>query len=261
MNTYIKKIIVSILVSSFLPAFAFAQISVTTGVNVNANATLTTRLANISTRSNTAIIARTEALNNLSARIAALKNVSDTVKTNITNQLQTNIIGLATLKGKIDADTDLTTAQNDEKSILGSFRIYALVIPQGYIAAAVDRVMTISQMMTAVGVKIQARITADQAAGKNVTALQASLTDYNTKIADAQVQATAAQNGIAGLVPDGGDKTKLEANTTALKAARGDIKTASADLKAARKDAGDIIKGLRALGGSVNATSTTSVQQ
>jgi predicted secreted protein len=236
-----------------------ASASTTIGVKAQANAAA--RLAKIIATSDTAISARITDLNKLNSRIQALKNVSSTEKTSISNEVQTNISGLTSLKAKIDADTDVTTAQTDSKSIYGSFRIYALVIPQGYIAASADRVDTIVDMMTAISAKLQARITADQTAGKNVTALQASLTDLNAKIADAKTQASTAQSGIASLTPDQGNKTQLDANIAALKASRANIKTATHDLTAARQDAKSIIQGLKALNvkTSANASASTTV--
>ena len=246
--------------AGFSPLTLNAQ---TAGVNVSTNATVkatlaATRLAKVISQSDSAISARITALNNLSARVSGLKNVSDTEKTTISNEIQNNISGLTTLKAKIDADTDITVAQTDAKSILGAYRIYALVIPQGYIAASGDRINTIVGMMTTISTKLQARITADSTAGKNVTSLQASLTDLNAKLADATTQAADAQSGVASLVPDQGDKTQMQANTAALKAARANIKTATGDLQAARKDAQDILKGLKSLNVKVSGSASTS---
>lgn len=208
----------------------------------------TNRLQALITRSDNAITARINDLNKLASRVGELKRVSDTEKATITSTIQTNISGLTALKAKIDADTDLATAQSDAKQITGSFRIYVLVVPQGWIAAAADRINTIVGMLTTIGTKLQTKISAAQSAGKDVTTEGAALTDFNAKLADATSQAAAAQSGIANLVPDQGDKTKLAANTTALKAARADIKTATEDLQAARTDAKNILEGLKALG-------------
>jgi hypothetical protein len=227
-----------------LPAYAqtvsTAVTSTTTVGTHQANAAA--RLQAIITRSDAAINARIAALNALSTRVSALKNVSATEKANISTEVQTNISGLTTLKAKIDADTDVTTAQTDAKQITGYFRIYALVIPQGWIASSADRVNTIVGMLTAIGTKLQTRITAAQTAGKDVTAANTALTDFNAKLTDATTQSVAANAGIAGLVPDQGDQTKLAANTAALKAARADIKTATQDLLAARADAKVIVQ-------------------
>lgn len=244
-----KKIIISI-ISIILGAvlsttLAVVPVSAETGTTSTAGAEA--RLPKIIARSDAAIVARIADLNKLNTRIAGLKNVSDAAKTNIANEVQTNNEGLTSLKAKINADTDAGTALIDEKSIYGSYRIYALVIPQGFILAAADRVGTIADMMTTTGTKLEARINVGKTAGKDVTALETALADFSAKISDARAQAATVESGVASLVPDQGDKTKLQANTAALKAARANIKTATQDLQAARKDAGTIIAGLKAL--------------
>ncbi len=245
-----------------LPAHA-EELGLKDSTKVNARVDLKTedRLPKIISRSNVAIDARVDALNKLNARIQQMKNVSVTFKSNISSQIQTNILGLTTLKTKIDADTDVTIALTDEKSILGSFRIYALVIPQGYILASADRVDTVVSLMSDLGAKLQLRITAGQTAGKDVSKLQASLNDFNSKTADAKVQSNTAVTTIASLSPDQGDKIKQDANTTALKAARSNIKTATQDLRAAHEEVKTIIKGLKDLNLSVDASSSARVSQ
>jgi len=238
-----KKITTSVLAAA-IGATLLACIAVTPA---SAQTTAAARLSKIIARSDTAITARLTALNNLNTRVAAMKNVSADEKTSLATAVQTNIAGLTSLKAKIDADTNVTTAAADAKTITGSFRIYALIIPQGYIAAAADRVDTITAMMTSISSKLQARITTDQAAGKNVTAMQASLADLNAKVADANTQAATAQAGVDTLVPDQGNAPLLASNTAALKASRADIKTSTTDLTAARADAQSILSGLKAL--------------
>jgi hypothetical protein len=201
--------------------------------------------ARIIARSDTAITARITALNALATRVANAKNVDATTKANISSSIQTNISGLTTLKAKIDGETDATTLKADEKLITGSFRIYALIIPQGWIVASADRVTTVAGLLTTISGKIETRITTAQTAGHDVTALRTALADLNAKVTDAKNQSAAAVAGISGLTPDQGNQTLMQSNTAALKAARADIKTASQDFKAAREDAKTIIAALK----------------
>ena len=131
----------------------------------------------------------------------------------------------------------------------------------GLIAAAADKVVTITSMMNTMGIKLQARIQAASQAGANVTAVTTALNDLGAKIGDAQTQAQNAVSTSAALQPDNGDKTVMASNTTALKASRTDIQTATKDLVAARKDIATIIAGIGKLpAASVTASSTTQVQ-
>ena len=216
--------------------------------------------ANQKTRAEKEISNRITDLNKLIARIQAMKHVSDANKTTLVASVQTQITILTTLKTKIDADTDVTILKTDVQSITKSIRIYMLVMPQIFIAAASDRLLDVSADMTTVGTLLSARITEAKTAGKNTSDLDAALADYTAKIADANVQAQAAISATVSLTPDNGDKTKAEANTAALKAARAQLEAGTKDLKTARKDAETIVKGLKAFGIKVQTTATSTAR-
>jgi len=229
-------------------------------VKANIEAKRSANLEKIVARGNTAIDARIDDLNKLNARVQELTKVSATEKAAIASEVESNIAGLNSLKSKIDADADVKTAASDEKTITGTFRIYALVVPRGHLYSAIDRIKTIGDLMMSLSTKIQARITAEQSAGQDVTALQASLVDFNAKIAAANAKAQTANTAIASLSPDKGDQVKLKSNTVALKSARTDVKSATENLKAARQDLKSILETLKSWKVNTSATSTTSVE-
>ena len=241
-----------------------ASTDVTT--SVKADVRVDARLSKIMKQSDSDITARINDLNKLSTRIQAMANVSETEKSVISTSVQSNIDGLNSLKAKIDADTDVSTATTDEKSIFSSYRIYSLVVPQSYIIASADRIITVTGIMINLGKKIQVRIGAAQAAGADVTTLNKTLVDFGAKIADAQTQASTANSTVVSLTPDSGDKSKMQTNTSALKSARANIKTASGDLQTARADIKTLIQGLKVLDAKMkvkvsagaSATTTTS---
>jgi hypothetical protein len=230
---------VSVLTLGF--ALTASAASLQAGVTLKAS----TALPGIITRSDTAITKRTDALNSLSARVNLMANVSDSEKSAIATQVQAQISNLTTLKTKIDADTDAVTARADEKTITGNYRIYALIIPQGYIVASSDRVSTLVSLMTALQAKLQVRVTTLSTSGKDTTTLQAALADITAKTNDATTQAQAAQTKVSLLAPDEGNVSVAASNKTALLAARADIKVATTDLQAARKDISTITSGLK----------------
>lgn len=221
-------------------------------------ATQQARIATVISRSDTEITQRITDLNNLNTRIQAMVNVSAGEKATLQNEIQTNISGLTSLKASIDAGTDLTTVRNQEKTIFTSFRIYMLVIPQGYILAGADRVNTIDGMMTTLASKLQARISQAQSQGYTVTSLQSALSDFNAKVSDAAAQGQSANSGVMSLVPDQGNQGTITSNHTALVAARGNLKTATQDLQAARADAKTIVQGLKGMKGAATTSATTA---
>jgi hypothetical protein len=234
--------------------------NVSASVHTNANTNISLRLSDIITKANTDIAKRVEALNALNTRVQGMKNESSDEKASISSQVQTNITGLTTLKAKIDADTDASLAKDDIKGIFSNFRIYALVIPQGWIAASADRVATISGLMTSLSAKIQARIAADQSVGKSVTSLTAVLAEMNAKVLDASSQSVSANASVTALVPDQGNASIAATNKSTLVAAHAKIKIATDDLKAARKDVATLLAGLKSLGSvSVSASSSANI--
>ena len=246
------------------PAFASAQtaaVTATAGITAGGTSvTLTAGEKTAITRGDTEITRRITALTDLNTRIQAMQKVTDAFKAGISASITNEINTLTSLKAKIDADTDLATLKTDIQSITASYRVFALVLPQGRIAAAADREVTLVSMLSTLGAKLQARIQAAQQGGTDVTAMTAALTDMAAKLQDAQTQAEASVTASASLAPDGGDKTKMAANTAALKTARADLKTAQTDLVAARKDVTTIVTGLGKVKATTTASSTTSTQ-
>ncbi len=218
------------------------------------------QIEKIKERANKEIDRRIEGLTKLKTRIDNMRRVATTTKTQIKATVDLQITNLTTLKAKIAADTDITVLRTDVKSITQTYRIYALIMPQVHILAAADRVMTTADTMTALGVKLQTRITETQTAGKDVTTLNTLLTAYNAKIADAKVQAQAAITLTASLTPDNSDEAKFQANKKALTDARAKLRLAEQDLKAARENARKIINELKKLNPNASASTTLKVK-
>ena len=245
-NTAIVKIATGLAGAALLVSGFALTASAANGASVGVGAKGQASLSTVIARGDKEIQARIDSLNQLNARVSGLKNVSAGEKANIASEVSTETASLTTLKAKIDADTDVTVARTDVKTITADYRIYALVMPQMHIAAAADRVGTIGAMMTALQPKLQTRITAAQTAGHDVTALNAAYADITAKVADANTQATNANSAVASLVPDQGNATVAASNKAAVEAARADLKNATNDLKAARADIKTITEGLKA---------------
>jgi hypothetical protein len=225
-------------------------------------AALAKLITTATTRADAEITRRINALNALSTRVNAMAKVSASDKASLSSTITTQIAAMNTLEAQIAVDAaanSTTSLKADIQSITKSYRIFALVIPQGAIEAASDRVLDISGMFTTLSGELQARITDAQNAGANMSTSVAALADMNTQITNVQIQANAAVSETASLQPDNGDATIMASNTAALQDARTKIKAAQADLTAARADAGTIVKALLAVKVSAAASSTTSV--
>jgi hypothetical protein len=251
----------ALLVSSAMPASA-SLLGMKADASVNANG----RGASVKldtaakTRADREIDARIASLVKLQTRINEMKKISASDKASLTATLAGAVTSMTNLKAKIDADTDNATLKSDIQSITKSYRIYLLVLPQGRIMAAADRSLTTADLFADIHTKLAARIATAEAAGKDVTALKASLADMDAKAADAKAQAQGAIDLVANLKPDNGDKTIFQSNQTAFKNARTKIRAATADLHTARKDANSITRALAGMKikANVNTSATAN---
>ena len=279
MHTLPLYIRVLIALGLLVPAFAYAQ-SGSAGAGINATVearpatvqaqTSVTAQATTSSPQNSAVTARAKTkasqeidrriktLQELSARVDAMKKVTTDFKQNLKNNTNVQVQSLQQLKAKIQAEANAEVLKTDVQSITRDYRIYALTVPMTRIAAAADREATIINMLLGVGLKLQARLEAAQTAGADITALATALNDMGAKLQSAQARAQAAVNAVGPLAPDGGDKAKMDANAKALKTAQGEIKAAHQDIVAARKSMQTVLSGLNSL--SVGASASTSVR-
>lgn len=230
-----------------------------TNVRANAKAEAEAKMEDkAKSRASEEIERRTNLLGDLSERIKGMVRISGDDKSALSSMLQTQIDALIALKAKIAAETSTTSLKEDIKSITNSYRIFALVMPKASITAYADRLHVLVSQMTTLGTKLQTRIDAAKAGGADVSAATTAMADYNAKVADAQVQITAAVNEITPLQPDNGDATIAASNKVALQDARTKLEAARKDLETARKDVEKVRKALPKV--EEHATTTTSTQ-
>ncbi|MCR4325460.1 MAG: hypothetical protein NUV59_01490 [Patescibacteria group bacterium] len=225
----------------------------------NAEANLEARIATAKDRATREIERRTDMLQALNERLQSMSRISGSVKASVADTVAGQISELQALNAKISADADIDTLRTDIRSITASYRIFALIIPQGRILVAADHVQTLARSMSDFAAKLETHISAAQTSGNDVTTLSRALADMNVKIEDAKVLASAAVALVTGLKPDGGDDAIRASNKTALREAHAKIQAALEDLRAARKDAGMIVRELKSIRARSAASSDASV--
>ena len=192
---------------------------ISAGASAKANlraAALAKLVSNAQTRADQEITRRIDALNALNTRVNAMVKISASDKGLLSSSIATQITAMTALQAQIATDAaanSTSSLKTDIQSITKSYRIFMLIIPQGAIEAASDRVLDIAGMFTTLSGQLQTRITAAQTAGNPMTTSVAAMADMNAKIADANTQANAAATEIASLQPDNGDATIQASNT------------------------------------------------
>lgn len=202
------------------------------------------RVEDLKARAVKEITKRIDSLNSIIAKLASIKCISLSDKTNLTAQIQTEIQTLQVLQTKIQGETDLATLRADVQSITKAYRIYWIFIPKIHVLAANDRIVEVTANMNDVIAKLQTRITAG---GSPTSNLQTTLDDAKAKNSDAQTQGQNAINLVTPLLSDNGDKNLQQTNTATLKQAEADIKTANSDLKTVYGDFQKIVRQLKSL--------------
>ena len=262
-QTFFYSLLLAVLI---LPTPSLAQTSagVNTGATVaapgvTASVAIDAKLVASKEKASKEIDRRVAALSDINTRVQGMQKVTDAFKQNLGAAIQTQSSALTALKAKINAGADAEVIKADIKSISQAYSVFGLFMQQARIAAMADREVVVASMMATLGAKLQARLTAAQAAGADVTALATALTDLGAKISNANTQAQAAVSATAVLTADGSDKAKMAANAAALKTARTNLDIAHKDLQAAQKNIQTIILGLKKINVSAAATTTTSV--
>lgn len=211
------------------------------GVSANASVN-TTHLQTIISKGDQEIARRLATLNSLAGKIASATKLSASDKATLSAEVSATISGLTSLKAQLDASTTVTAAIASGQDIFTQYRVYALVVPKVNLVKVADDQQTVEAKLTAVAQKLQTRLTAEQQAGKNVTALEAVLSDMNAKISAAQSISANIESVVINLQP-----ADYNTNHAVLTGYNVQLKTAHADNAAAYADAKNIIAGLKSL--------------
>ncbi len=222
------------------------SMGVTGIVNAQTGTSLTAtqqqRLQTIISKGDQEITRRLTTLNTLMGKINAATRLTASDKAALSNEVNTTISGLTSLKTTLDAETTLTAARTDVQSIYTEYRVYALVAPKIGLIKVADDQQVVESKLAALAQKLQARITVLQQAGKDVSSLQASLNDMTGKTTAAQAISSQIQSKVINLQP-----TDYNSDHALLSGDRDQLKTAHDDNQAAYSDAKTIVASLKTM--------------
>ena len=201
-----------------------------------------THLANIISKGDQEITRRLNSLNSLSGKISAATRLSASDKSTLSDEVATEISGLTALKTKLDAETTVSGAAADVSSMVSEYRVYALVVPKVMLVKTADDQQVVETKLSALATKLGSRISAAQASGKNVTTVQAELSDMQSKTAAAQTISASIEASVILLQP-----SDYDSNHAILSGDAAQLKTAHSDNEAAATDAKNIVTALKSL--------------
>ena len=163
------------------------------------------------------------------------------------DQITTNKNGLASLKTKLDGESDITAARTDVKNIYLQFRIYAVFLPRTRHVVALDIMRNVDGKLTAAEPKIEDAIAKAPADKKDQ--LNTLYADFKAQLKEAEAQIDAAQGQLPVLTPNtyNTDRATYDKAFAALHA---DTKAAHDALVKARNDLHQIAMILKASKGT-----------
>ena len=183
------------------------------------------------------IATRQTALTSLSNRVAERLN-DQLITTDQSNALQsdisTNESGLASLKSKLDAETNAPAARTDVVNIFMQFRIFAVVLPRDYRRLYLDIAVNVDGKMRNLGPQI-AQAIQNAPAGEQAQ-LNALYNDYKAQLSTAESQFDLASSQFPALTPSNYNynrasyDTSLSSLTTAEKTIHTALHQASQDV-------------------------------
>jgi hypothetical protein len=196
-------------------------------------------LAAIQQAGATATANRIRDLNTGISKVNSTKTLSSADRSTVLGTLAADLSGMQTLQAKIAADTVASTAWVDYRNIFTGYRVYAVGLHQGYIAAAADGLTdTAIPKLQSAASKISAYLAAHPE--KSTPELQAKLADMQAKTADAVSKTTGLAAAALAVTP-----ADFNANHAVLTDDRAAARDALADSKAAAQDGRAIVAALK----------------
>jgi hypothetical protein len=176
---------------------------------------------------------RLAALGQLSTVISASKGLTSSDAAALNAEIAATRTGLTSLRASIDGQTALPALKLDIVEIVSRYRVFTLLVPQVRLVDAADGVLALGPSLTGLSTDLSGRISAAEAAGKNVTAAQAALDAMNGSIARGESLAAPVPGRLLALTPaqfdSGAAGPVLQVARNALVQARDSVQAAAED--------------------------------
>ncbi len=174
----------------------------------------------------------------LQGRVSAARGLTDADRAALQSQLAADTSGLTALRATIDGETNVTALRADLKQIVTNFRIYVLMAPKTAEVIAADTELAAVTRLGTVESRLQARIDADNAAGKDTTQAQSDLAAMQAKVVQVALLVQGIPPAVLPLTPAqynaGTARPILMSSRTSLRTGRGLLVGARADAVACR---------------------------
>ncbi|HLX56595.1 MAG TPA: hypothetical protein VKR83_06200 [Ktedonobacteraceae bacterium] len=180
------------------------------------------------------IAQRQTSLTNLGNRVAerlSQKLITSDQANALQADVSTNESGLASLKSKLDAETNAAAARQDDMNIFLQFRIYAVVLPRDYRRLYLDVAVNVDARLRGLSGQIKQAI--QNAPPSEQGQLNTLYNDYIAQLTTAESQFDLAQSDFPALTP-----SNFNYNRSAYQSSLSSLTTAEKTIHTALHQAG-----------------------
>jgi len=182
-----------------------------------------------------ATASRISALDRAIPRVTANQYLSATDKDHILGTLNGDRSAMVTLAAKIAADTEITVATADYRSIFTGYRVFAVAIPQSLYASAASGLGDSAIPALRAAQTTLAAALAGPLAAKDTPAIDASMADLDTQIQLAEHSISGVSAFALSVTPD-----QFNADHDVLSSTRASVTAATAAAQKARSDVASV---------------------
>jgi hypothetical protein len=175
-----------------------------------------------------AIDARLPRLSAAKAALASARRLTDAHRAALTGLIDDATAGLQTLRGEIQADSEVGALLEHCRSIFADYRVFALLLPRTRLVIAADVSVAGADKLDNVAGKLGAAIAQAEAAGRDMAQAKADLEAMKGKIASGRTSAAAVADAVLKLTA-----ADWKADHNLLLPARQSLQSARRDLRAA----------------------------
>ena len=226
----------TLIVGAAAPAFASSTPTPTPAPKSTTSTKAPKTLAQVQAAVATGASKRTTALGKAIADVTKNTYLTSSDKSKLLATLNGDLSSVKSDAAKVAADTTVTSAKADAKSMISGLRVFSVAIPQARIVAGADR-LTGTTLPKAE--KVVTRVTAalgGKDSAKSTPAIEADLTDLTKQIAAVKSDTTSIASQALAVTPatynsNHGVVTSIK---TSWKSVRAEVKQARSDVKAIR---------------------------
>lgn len=185
---------------------------------------------------------RIAVLDKLSSKIDSLKKLSSVTKSQLTNEVETQVLSLFSLKERISGQTNFDALIADINIISDSFKTYQVLVPKVLIVVIADKINALGDGFSAIAGRLAQKTGELRALEKDVATVQKTLGHMLYVLGDA---ANKAENALILVLPL--TSQEFPKNISILQSAKSKAQTSVKNLSLALSDARNILDALKAI--------------